>query len=204
MFVPTLYSSRVSVAVINRLQQQEEDAGKTITDILIKSHNLAFHFAGLYASHEVAKQTLEVMGWTDTMTEKQLLRRISVDRTAGTLIINVTASYTDPAVAQQLATVYTDAMVDQLTVPLEINNVETVRGASEPKAYSYRLPVFLVCLAAAAILVFLTEYLNFKLNIRISSVKDVESYKLCIFGVIPTTDPIRQAPPAPGTKEESA
>ena len=130
LLVPTLYASRVSVAIINRLQQQEEDAGKTVTDILIKSHNLASHFAALYASHEIAEQALNAMGWANDMTEQQLLQLISVDRTAGTLIINVTASHTDPAIAQQLATVYADAMVNQLTVPLEINNVEDGVAAS--------------------------------------------------------------------------
>lgn len=180
--VPTHYSSCVTLAVINRLSDESHTSNSTL--LLIESHNLASLFVSLYSGHEVVEQVRQQMGWQD-MEDDDILNKISVERPERTILVNVYARDVDPQVAKQLAQVYADTMRDILTEPLSINNVETLRTATEPTQVSNRPLYLLIALPSCWIVIFLITAVVFRLRTRLSEEYQIEHYPYAVLGRIP-------------------
>ena len=183
---PTEYVSETTIAPINRLG--DDSHFNNSVDLLAESHNLASLFASLYNNREVVSLVQQRMGW-EHLSQNDIVHKIQVTRTVKTLIVNVIAKDVDPQTAQKLSQVYADAMIEVLTSPLSINNVELLRKASEPQktpSWPWTIPAVLIL---SCILVLVLEWFWFLFDPALSSPKDIERYRYPVFGTLPSFRP---------------
>ena len=125
-FAKPVYSSTVTVAVMN-------ERGSKVSHIqnLSVCYQLAKTLAVAGRNQEAAANTIERLQLP--MEPKALLSKIRVSRREKTMLVRVRASDTDPQLAQKIAEVYTDEMLNVLGETLFIYNAPRLHGPSLAK-----------------------------------------------------------------------
>ena len=126
-FAKPVYSSTVTVAVMNT-------PGKKVSNIqnLSVCYQLAKTLAVSGRNHEAAENTVDRLGLS--IEPRQLLSKIRVSRREKTMLVRVRASDTDPELAQKIADVYTEEMLDVLGETLFIHRAPRMHGPSLAKS----------------------------------------------------------------------
>lgn len=182
-FMPKQYQSSTEVYILNK--QSESSANVTYSDLQTGSY-LTKDYRELITSLPVMEKVTAQLSLD--MTPEQLAARISVSTPSDTRIIKISATHTDPYMANMIADAVRVAASSQIAAVMDIEAVNIVQNADYPRSAvspsrmkNTALGCILGAVLACGVLVVL-----YLLDDTIVTSDDVEKYLgLSVLGSIP-------------------
>ncbi|MBQ3055754.1 MAG: hypothetical protein IJC88_06580 [Oscillospiraceae bacterium] len=176
-FAKPLYSSTVTIAVMN-------ERGSKVSHIqnLSVCYQLAKTLAAAGRNQEAAAKTIERMELS--MEPRELLSKIRVSRREKTMLVRVRAMDTDPELAQQIAEVYTEEMLEVLGETLFIYNAPRLHGPSLAKSIGGLRQNSFVCGLLGCFAALWVFYRRHRRDRTIKVAKDLAPFEKPVIGEI--------------------
>ncbi|MBE6915305.1 MAG: hypothetical protein E7471_01550 [Ruminococcaceae bacterium] len=125
--VKPIYSSTVTVAVVNERPRKQSDI-----ENLSVSYQLAQSLAAAGKNITAAEHTIDRLDLD--MTPQELLGKVRASRKTKTMLVRFYATDEDPDRAQAIVQVYSEELIKAVAESVLINHTEQVHGPSEPTA----------------------------------------------------------------------
>ena len=177
-FARPAYSSVVTIAVMNK-------PGSRVSNIqnLSVCYQLARTLAVAGENQEVAENTVKRLNLS--VEPRQLLSGISVSRKEKTMLVRVRATNADPELAQQIADVYAEEMLEVLGETLFIYHAQRLHGPSLAKSVGGVRRNALICGLLGCFAALWVLYWRYYKDRTVKVATDLATFKKPVMGEIP-------------------